>query len=150
MSRRPTAFALAAAVVAATLGGGCGKSDDDQVRDTLTRFESATKQRDYKALCDDLLARELVARLRTIGLPCQLALARGFGSVLQPSIDVEKVKVQGKTALAQITTTAVGQRPSHDTMRLVKQDGKWRIAALSGSQPPAPSRNLEGTPEPGG
>ena len=144
MPRRPTAVVLAAAALAAPLGAGCGKSDDDQVRETLRRFEAATKDRDYKELCDDLLAREVVARLRTIGLPCPRALSRGFGSVLQPSIDIEKVKVKGDTALAEVTTTAVGQRPSHDTIRLVKQDDKWRIASLSGAQPPAPPRDLEG------
>jgi hypothetical protein len=146
MSRRPTAVVLAAAILA-TLGAGCGDSDEDKVRDTLSRFETAAKDRDYKELCDDLLARELVARLRTIGLPCPLALSRGLGATLQPSISVEKVKVSGDTALAQITSTAVGQRPSQDTIRLVKQDDEWRIASLSGAQPPAPPRNLEGEPE---
>jgi hypothetical protein len=147
MPRRPSAVLLALALAAAGTAAGCGKSDDEQVREALTRFESAAKQRDFKELCDDLLARELVARLRAVGLPCPIALSRGLGSVLQPSIDVEKVKVSGDTALAQITTTAVGQRPSHDTMRLVKQDGKWRISSLSGAQPPTPPRNLEGKPE---
>ena len=144
MSRRPTAVLLVLALAAAGGLAGCGKSDEDEVRDTLSRFETAAKDRDYKALCDDLLAQELVARLRTIGLPCPLALSRGLGATLQPSISVEKVKVNGDTALAQITTTAVGQQASNDTIRLVKQDGSWRIASLSGAQPPAPARDLEG------
>jgi hypothetical protein len=147
MSRRPSAALLALVLAVAGSTAGCGKSDQDKVRDTLARFESAARDRDFKELCDDLLARELVDRLRAVGLPCPTALSRGLGSVLQPSIDVQKVKVSGDTALAQITTTAVGQPASHDTIRLVKQDGKWRIASLSGAQPPTPPRNLEGKPE---
>jgi hypothetical protein len=144
MPRRPTAAILAITVAAVSLAAGCGRSDEDKVRDTLARFATATKNRDYKTLCNDLLADQLVSRLRAIGLPCQLALQRGLGSVLQPSIAVEKVRVRGGTALAQTTTTAVGQRPSHDTVRLVKEHDQWRVASLSGAQPPAPPRDLSG------
>jgi hypothetical protein len=141
--RRP--LALLAVALVALVAGGCGKSDDEKVRDTLARFEQATAKRDYKALCDDVFSEEVVQRLRAVGLPCETALQRStVASTLQPSITVEQVKVSGDTALAQITSTAVGQRPSHDTIRLVKQGDDWRIAALSGAQPPAPPRDEAG------
>jgi hypothetical protein len=143
MPRRRT-VALLVAAVAGLLVAGCGKSDDDKVRDTLGRFEQAAQKGDYKALCDDVLSEQLVQRLRAVGLPCQVALQRGLGSVLQPSISVDQVKVRGDTALARVTTTAVGQRPSHDTIRLVKQGDDWRVASLSGAQPPAPPRDAAG------
>jgi hypothetical protein len=146
LHRRPVAL-LAAAVAAGSLAAGCGKSDDDKVRDTLARFEQATAKQDFKALCDDVLSKQLVQRLQAVGLPCQLALQRGLGNVLQPSITVEQVKVRNDTALARITSTAVGQRPSHDTIRLVKQGDEWRIASLSGAQPPAPPRDAAGHAE---
>lgn len=147
MSRRRTAAVLAG-LASGLLAAGCGgRSDEDQVRDALARFETATKNGDYKTLCDDVLAKQLLASMRAHDLPCRLALQHGLGGVLQPSISVEKIKLRGDTALAQVTSTAVGQRPSHDTMRLVRQDGDWRVAALSGAQPPAPPRNLEGKPE---
>ena len=142
MPRRTAA--LLAAALAGLVAGACGKSDDDKVRDTLAHFEQATKQEDYKALCDDVLSKQLVQRLRAVGLPCQLALQRGLGGVIQPSITVEQVKVRGDTALARITSTAVGQRASHDTIRLVKQGDDWRVASLSGAQPPAPPRDAAG------
>ena len=142
MPRRTAA--LLAAALAGLVAGACGKSDDDKVRDTLARFEQATEKRDYKALCDDVLSKQLVQRLRAVGLPCQLALQRGLGGVIQPSITVEQVKVRGDTALARITSTAVGQRASHDTIRLVKQGDDWRVASLSGAQPPAPPRDAAG------
>ena len=143
--RRSVVLLLAAAVVGASLAAGCGKSDDEKVRDTLARFEQATEKRDYKALCDDVLSEQVVQRLRAVGLPCETALQRStVASTLQPSISVEQVKVRGDTALAQITTTAVGQRASHDTIRLVKQGDDWRVSSLSGAQPPAPPRDAAG------
>jgi hypothetical protein len=142
--RLPAAAALAALALSA---GGCGESDDQRVRDTLQRFGTATATKDYRALCRDLLARRLVARLRAVGLPCEQALSRALGPVDRPSLKVQEVKVSGNTALARITTTARGQRPSRDTIRLVEQDGSWRIAALSGNQPPSPPRDLAGDRE---
>nr|MDQ4041136.1 hypothetical protein [Actinomycetota bacterium] len=60
----------------------------------------------------------------------------------------EQVRVRGDTALARTTTTARGQAPSRDVIRLVKQDGSWRVSSLSGAQPPSPPRNVAGEPEP--
>jgi ketosteroid isomerase-like protein len=141
-------IALLAVALVGLVVGGCGKSDDDKVRDTLARFEQATANRDYNALCDDVLSEQVVQRLRAVGLPCETALQRStVATTLQPSITVEQVKVRGDTALAQITTTAVGQQPSHDTIRLVKQGDDWRIASLSGAQPPAPPRDAAGHAE---
>lgn len=132
---------LAAGALAAC--GGNGKSDDEKVRDSLGRFETAAKDKDYKELCDEVLSPRLTRLLAEHGLACRQALQRGLGSVLQPSIDVRKVKIEGDTALALVTTTAVGQRPSQDTIRLVKADGEWRVDSLSGAQPPAPRRSLD-------
>ncbi|MDX6698719.1 MAG: hypothetical protein QOE65_2116 [Solirubrobacteraceae bacterium] len=143
--RRIAALLALLALVATT--AACGRSDEQQVRDTLSRFERATAQKDYSALCDDLLARELVGRLRSVGLPCPQALSRALGQVIQPAVEVDRVRVKGDTALALITTTAAGQQPSRDTMRLVRQSGHWRVSALSGSQPPTPPRNLAGQTE---
>ena len=145
MSSRPLAGVLTAALAAAALAacGGGGRSDDEKVRDSLSRFEQAAKDGDYKALCDEVLSPRLTKLMAEHGLPCRVALQRGLGGVLQPSIDVRKVKVDGDTALALVTTTAVGERPSQDTIRLVRDGGDWRVDSLSGAQPPAPRRGLQ-------
>ena len=46
-------------------------------------------------------------------------------------IEVKSVKVDGDTASAQVRSTASNQEPSDDTIKLVKVDGKWRIASLA-------------------
>jgi hypothetical protein len=139
--------AVLAMLALAAAAAGCGRSDEEKVRDTLRRFERAAQRGDYQELCDDVLARQLLERLQRIGLPCRLALQRGLGAVRRPRLRVSRVKVRGDVALAQVTTTAVGQRPSRDTVRLVKQGDDWKISALSGAQPPAPPRGPAGQDE---
>jgi hypothetical protein len=140
MTRRSYAPALAAALVALTVFGGCGGGDEQQVRDTLARFQKATASQDYRTLCTKLLAQSVIDRLRSVGLPCEVALQTGLGAVRQPKLKVTKVKVNGSTALALVRSNAAGQAASTDTIRLVKEKGDWRLTALSGAQPPTPRR----------
>jgi hypothetical protein len=122
----------------------CSTSEDQRVRDTLKRFERATAHRDYGTLCSSVLSREIVGRLESIGLPCELALRKGLGGVSGPKLEVQKVKIRGRIALAQVRSTASGERPSVDTIKLVREGKDWRIASLAGVQPPAPQRSLAG------
>ena len=139
--RRVATAALA--VILGVAAAGCGRSDEERVRETLTRFQRATAAGDYRALCREVLARSLVARLDAVGLPCEVALRKGFGSVRRPGLRVERVKVRGTTAFAVVTSTAAGQQPYRGTIRLVEEDGTWRVAALARPQPPAPPRELK-------
>jgi len=125
---------LAAALALALALGGCGDSgptDEEQVRTTLTSFSRATAAKDYQALCDRLLAPSLIADLKKIGLPCEIALQQGLGDVKQPRLIVGDVKVDGKQATAQVKTSAEGQAPSSDTVELERTDKGWRISSLA-------------------
>jgi len=140
----PRTAALPFSIVAvAFLAAGCGKSASDEVRGTLQRFGAATAKKDYQELCDHLLSRELVAKVEQINLPCELALKTGLGSVRRPTLTVRRVTVSGNRALGYVHTTAANQRPSDDTIELVKENGSWRIASLAKPQPqpqpPAPA-----------
>ena len=125
---KPLILALLCAVAA--MAGGCG-DDEEDVRDTLSRYAKAVEQKDYQELCDELLAKQLLDNLQTVGLPCELALQRGFADVQKPSITVRNVKIDGDEATAVARTDAANQEPSEDTIRLVKEDGDWKIFALS-------------------
>jgi hypothetical protein len=125
---------LAAALVLALALAGCGDSgptDEQQVRATLSAFSKATAAKDYQQLCDRILAPSLIADLKKIGLPCEIALQQGLGDVKQPRLIVGAVKVKGKTATAQVRTSAEGQAPSSDTIQLERTDDGWRIASLA-------------------
>ena len=143
----PRSLAAAALAALATATAACGESDEDRVRETLEGFESATARKDYRALCADVLSRDLIVKLRSIGLPCELALRRALGPVQAPELTIGRIRVRGDAALAQVTSTARGQRPSQDTIRLVKEGDDWRVSSLSGAQPPTPPRNVAGERE---
>ena len=128
MRRWAAALALALAL------GGCGDAgptDEEQVRTTLTAFSKATAAKDYQRLCDRLLAPSLIADLKKIGLPCEIALQQGLGEVKQPKLIVGAVTVEGKKATAQVRTSAQGQAPSSDTVELERTEDGWRIASLA-------------------
>jgi len=122
---------LPAALCAAALASGCGADDERDVRDTLERYATAVERQDYQALCDELLSDQLVENLREVGYPCEIALQRGFADVEKPSISVRRVKIDGNTASAVARTDAANQEPSEDTIRLAKEDGRWKIFDLS-------------------
>jgi hypothetical protein len=138
VSARRAFLSLTAALAPALLAGGCGKSASDEVRATLQRFGAATAKKDYQELCDHLLSRALVAKVEQIDLPCELALKTGLGSVRRPTLTVRRVSVSGDRALGYVHTTAANQRPSDDTIELVKEKGSWRIASLAKPQPQPP------------
>lgn len=137
MFRRTLAIGLAA-LAATPLAAGCGGGedrlpDDVQVRRTLDTFGRSIRSADYTTICKKLLAKRVVDRLKRVGLPCEQAVARGFGQVREPKITVGKITVSDDTASARVKTEAQGQRPSEDTMLLVRQDDDWRISDLAGS-----------------
>lgn len=123
---------LGAVVVVAVLALRPGPNEEKDVRATLDRYAQATRAKDYQTLCDDLFARDIVTGLTNVGLPCEVALRNSsFETVRNPQLTVLGVEVSGDQALARTRSTAVGEAPSVDTIKLVKQDGDWRIASLS-------------------
>lgn len=129
--------ALACAIAAAALCACGGGSPQEQVVEAVREFGEAVRERDYDRLCDELLARELLAKLDTVGLPCRAALARGLSDVQDPSLRVLDVKLRGESlALVRVRTSAANQEPSVDVMRVVREEGDWRIASLTGQSPP--------------
>jgi hypothetical protein len=126
--RRP----LLALVAVATALGACGggPSDEQQVRGAVEAFGDATAAKDYQRLCDRLLAPRLVEKIRSAGLPCELALEQGLGDVKDPKLTIGQITVKDKTATADIRTSAAGQSPSRDRLELTKVGDEWRISSL--------------------
>ena len=123
---------LAPALVLLILAG-CGESGptpEEQVRSTVAEFGRATAAKDYTALCDRLLAPELIEEVESIGLPCERALRRGLGDVEDPRLTIGKIEIREDRASAEIRTSAAGEEPSQDTLELVNLDGTWKISSL--------------------
>jgi Putative lumazine-binding len=125
---RPLLLVIAACALAGC--GGGGPSDEEQIRSTLAEFQRATVARDYQALCDRILAPALVQQVTSIGLPCETALKQGLGSVRDPRLTIGRVQVDGETASVEVRTSAAGEKPSKDTLKLVNVDGTWKISSL--------------------
>lgn len=112
---------------------GCGEQGpppEEQVRATVTEFGRATAAKDYAALCDRILAPSLVEEVESIGLPCERALRQGLGDVEDPRLTIGRVEVRDDQATAEVRTSAAGEEPSLDTLRLVNLDGAWKISSL--------------------
>ena len=119
----------------------CGQEKPtQQVHDAVDRFGKAVADKDYQELCDNLLAANLINALEGQGVPCELALKTGFASVKDPKIAIKTVAVNGDKALVSVHSTAANQKPSDDTIALVKEKGKWRISSLAQPQPQPPSQ----------
>jgi len=111
---------------------------EDEVRETLDRYAEATREKDYQALCDDLLASDLVERIRNAGLPCEVALRTGLEGRQNPTLTVLSVEVNGDEALARLRGTAVGEPTGTSTYRLVREDDNWHISTSPGSAGQSP------------
>jgi hypothetical protein len=136
---RPVATRPLLLVIAACALAGCGDSgpsDEEQIRSTLAAFQRATADRDYQALCDRILAPKLIETVKQIGLPCEVALEKGFEDVRDPRLTVGAITVAGDGATAQVRSSAAGQTPSEDTLELVRVGDGWRIASLGASGSP--------------
>jgi hypothetical protein len=136
MLRRVRSLAPALALLLAPallLVAGCGEqgpTPEEQVRATVTEFGRATAAKDYQALCDRILAPKLVEEVESIGLPCEVALRQGLGRVEEPRLTIGRIDVREDEASAEIRTSAAGEEPSRDTLRLVNLDGTWKISSL--------------------
>jgi hypothetical protein len=112
---------------------GCGEqgpTPEEQVRATVTEFGRATAAKDYAALCDRILAPSLIEEVESIGLPCERALQQGLGEVEDPRLTIGRIDVREDQASAEVRTSAAGEEPSQDTLRLVNLDGTWKISSL--------------------
>ena len=128
VATRPLLVLLAACALAGC--GDSGPSDEQQIRGTLAEFGRATAARDYQALCDRILAPKLIETVKQIGLPCEVALQKGFEDVRDPRLTVGAIDVSDDTATAEVRSSAAGEEPSQDTLKLVRVGNGWRIASL--------------------
>ena len=129
---RIIAFAVLAVVaVGAVLLLKPGPNDNEAVAETLENYAAATRDKDYQAICDEIFANDLIERVRAAGVPCEVAVQTGLEDRQNPRLEVLGVEVNGDQALARARSTAGGEVPSTDLIRLIREDGDWRVASLS-------------------
>lgn len=128
------------AVAAAVALAGCdrGGSDEDpeaiagaprQVADAVTRLDAATRRGEYAQICDELFTRS--ARRRAGGPDCAELLRSATEDVRRPRVRLLSISVKGDRAQARVRTRAAGERSVDETIELVRERGRYRIASLS-------------------
>ncbi len=141
---------MSAATVLGTLAavatlGACGSQKEQakpvsgpeaQVRTVVRRFAAASAGKDYQTICDRLIAPALAQNVEAFGLPCELAFKQGLQDVRGARVRIDAVRVHTRTAYVDVHSTAIGQAPSDDTLKLTRGPKGWQIASLSAGAGP--------------
>jgi hypothetical protein len=114
-------------------GGGAGKAQPikgpaKQAAAVVQRLERATAAHDYATICTRLFSR--AARAHAGGRECARLLAQRAAGVKRPRIEILSIEVAGPVARVHVRTTAAGQKPVRDVLRLRRERGRFRIASL--------------------
>ena len=142
LRRRAIALILAAGavlgLVAALIAGG----GDDGPRtvagtpkeavETVESFKQALAARDFATVCEELYTTE--AREAAGGDDCQSILAQETAKLRDPKLKIVSLTVNKSGAAVIVEASQKGEKPVQDTIRLVRQRGRFRIASAG---PPA-------------
>lgn len=131
-------LALAAATALAVAGCGTASStvstkglqgQGKAVAQAIASLQSDAQSGDASKVCADL-APSLAKRLADgAGGSCADALSDQLKLISDYSLSVTSIKITGDTATARVKDVA-GGKTHHDTLRLVKVGGDWKIAGL--------------------
>jgi len=134
------AIGLASAgLAAAFLGGGrVGDAEENQppravgeatrqVAATLMQFERALADGDFATICGNLFTTE--AREAAGGDRCPSVLQDTAGGLRSPDVQIASITVRGNTATAVVGARVGGGAPVTDTIRLIKQGGRYKIVS---------------------
>lgn len=132
--KTPACALLGWILVAGCGGGGDGKpkaitGPAKDVATTIQRLERATATRDFTTICEQLLAT--ATRKQAGGDQCPDVLDQRARGVRRPRIRIVSIEVQGNRARARVRTTAVGQASAPNVIRLVREDGRFRVLSLN-------------------
>jgi ketosteroid isomerase-like protein len=132
-TRAPAALSgiLLALVLGACGGGGNGDARD-AVSEAVTQFVDGTNRQDFAAVCDLLAASEARSIASEGRGGCAQVLRRLSSGPAQTRVRIDEVRVSGERASVDATFIQEGGTRRPQTLGLVKEDGDWRIATVSG------------------
>ena len=129
-------FLIAGTLLLAGCGGegssaGGFEGEEREVAEAVEEIQTAAERRDPEKLCRDLLAKALRDSVGKAGSSCDKEMDKAIKDADAFDLDVEEVTVTGTTAQVAVRGDAGSKRRSA-TLRMVKEDGRWRLAALGG------------------
>lgn len=129
---------VAAGAVLALAAAGCGDDDEPppvegparEAAAAVHAFERAAARRDFREICNDLLAVE--ARRQSGGRRCPARLRRRAAGVRRPRVRVLDIDVRGRDAASvRVSARSAGEPAVVDTIELVREGGRFRIVSLA-------------------
>jgi hypothetical protein len=134
---RPDSRSLAclAAIVAALGLAACGGddgSDEDAVRETVTRLIDATNDERFRTVCSLLAASEARSIESQGGGPCPQVLEGLPRSTAETRLRIDEVRISDERATVDATAIREDGSRRPQTVRLVKEGDDWRIASVGG------------------
>ena len=133
-------LAVLIALFAAMLLTGCTQTqttsndftgERKQVADRVADLADDGQRKRADAICENLLADELVRQVAAAGSSCASEMKKAIDDADGFDLDVTKVDVNGTTATATVRSQDRGKDVDR-TFEFVKQDGDWRITGFGG------------------
>jgi ketosteroid isomerase-like protein len=123
-------FTTVACVAILAIAGGCGRTDDTKVRNTVQDYVDAQSKGDVEAIC--ALYTEDFRKLQGLAKDCPAQLQEQLSAAPKPTdTTIAAVKVHEGQARVDLDVSQGGAAPSRVTLGLIDKDGHWRIAAIN-------------------
>ncbi len=114
-------------LVAAAAGAGCGRTDQERVREVAQDYIQAASGGDFAAACHRFTDRFLHELGGEGG--CEAALAGQYAQRgAKPEVELASVQVKGHRASAELRIKRDGGAPSPFTLLLIKGGAGWQIS----------------------
>src|SRR5262249_1709511 len=118
---------LAACGAATSTQNSQFKGSQADVVKVVDALAQAGSRGDAKRICTDILAKQLVTELKSAGGNCETEMDRALKDASDYDLQGRSVKVDGKTATAQVRQGKAGKTA---TFTFVQEGGAWRASAL--------------------
>jgi hypothetical protein len=105
------------------------KGEAGKVASVVEDLAQAGRTGNAKKICSDILARQLVAELKSAGGDCESEMKAAIQDASDYDLKVDSVKVTGGSATAKVRQGTQGKVA---TFSFIKEKGDWRASALGG------------------
>jgi hypothetical protein len=137
---RPRRALLACPALIALALGGCGqtvstasfKGEQHEVAQTIANLQSDVSTNEQQKVCERDLASAVVAQLNRARGGCKSVIKDRLSEIDSASAAVDSITLGGtaKQPTASATVRSIyGGKTRRATVSLVKEEGKWKIAA---------------------
>ena len=134
--RHPLTWTAVAGVIVIAVVTALRGNDDEpppvsgtpkEAVEVVEAFSKALAARDFATICDELYTTE--AREAAGGDDCQSVLATETAKLRSPGVKIVGLTVTRDGAAVNVQASVNGERPVADTIRLVRQEGRFKIAS---------------------